>query len=226
MAAPADGAGAVRAHQEQLTVLVPAAQMGDRVAFAVDEVDQGTGQGQRGGGTHGGQDLVQVAGRPRRGGRTRAVHGRGGAQPQFERCQGVAGGGIDQQGAGQLVAAIRAFAEEELVRLAGVAVVVEGRPIMDEQAVLGRGILEGATAGLLQGCDEVREGNGVVGEEAPGGLGAGKGGREARQGGWSGGQGRGTAEVFLHKLYVAALQPRLERWHRKLILLLYAAALV
>ena len=70
------------------------------------------------------------------------------------------------------------------------------------------------------------QGNRVVGEEAPGALGAGEGGGEARQGSWSGGERRRAAEVLVHELDVAALESRFECWHREVILSMYAAALV
>src|SRR5207302_3733054 len=140
--------------------------------------------------------------------------------------QGVAIGGIDQQSRGQLVAAVGALAEQDLIGFAGVAVVVELRPVVDEQGILGRGVFQGVTADGLERLDEGGEGSGVVGEESPGGLGAGEGGGEARQGGGPGGERGRAAEVFAYQLDVAALQPRFERRHRKVIPLLYAAALV
>ena len=59
---------------------------------------------------------------------------------------------------------------------------------MDDQGVFGRGIGQGAPAGRLQRLDEGGQGGGVIGEEAPGGLGAGEGGGKARQGGRAGGE--------------------------------------
>ena len=185
-------------------------------------MNQGAGQGQSGGRPHGGQDRIEVVQRPAGRRRARAVDRRRRAQAQFQRSQGVPGGGIDEQGAGQFIAAVGTLAKQELIGLAGMAVVVEDRPVMDEQGVVGRGIIQGRATCCLQGFDEGREGDAVIGEEAPGSLGAGKGRDQAWQRRRTGGERRRATQVFVDQVDVAALQPRLKCGHGKLIPLLYA----
>ena len=117
---------------------------GGGVAASAEALAQAAGggeQGQGGGGaSQGRQHPVQVVVRGTGGGRAGAVDGRGRAKPQFQRGQGIAVVGIDQQGGSQFVAAVGTLAEHHLIGLTRVPMVVQDRPVMDDQGVFGRGI--------------------------------------------------------------------------------------
>ena len=83
-------------------------------------------------------------------------------------------------------------------------------PVVDDQGIVLVVLLDRHACGLDQGLGQLRERDAGVGVEAPGGLGAGEGLGQARQGGRSGGQRRRAAEVLVHQVDVTALQPWLQ----------------
>ena len=159
------------------------------------------------------------------GGGTGAVDGRGRAQAQFQGGQRVAVGGVDQQGRGQLVAAVGAPAEQDPVGLGGVAVVVKDRPVVDQQGVLAGESSRARRPAAWSGATRVGKETASLAKKRQAAWVLAKAAVRRGRAAGPAASGARSEDVRL-PVGRSGVAAAVRRRHRKVIPLLYAAALV
>lgn len=144
-------------------------------------------------------------------GAARRVQAGGALQVLIERGQRRAVPVADQQGALQFVALATLTGQTAAVGLAGVPVVVEVRPVVQDQRVLRTRRRQRRAALCDQGLGQRGQAHVFFAIETPGRLGAGETGGGARQGVQASGDALTDLQVFLHELLIAFLQPGFQR---------------
>jgi len=192
-------------HQE--AVFLPLAVVPDRIAFAIHDLHQGPAQSQLVQMRPARAQLIQVGGGGQHVGAARGVQSVSALEILTQRSQRRAVPVAHQQGALQFVALAMFLGQTETVGLAGVPVVVEVRPVMDDQRVLRARGVQRRAALFDQGLGQRGQAHVFVAIETPGRLGAGETGGGAGQGVQAGGNALTDLQVFPHELLIPSLQP-------------------